>query len=72
MQHLKVFQFFALLISCVFNEKLDIKKERLGLGWLYLMDLKQLYEIGMKVFKNDPMVTLCDDTGCAFCSKFKK
>ncbi len=49
---------------------LDIHKEKLGLGWLYLIDLQQLYDIGMQLFAEDPNVTLCDDTNCLFCKRF--
>lgn len=50
---------------------LIIKMGKLGNGRLYLIDLRQLYEIGMKLFKEDPAVTLCDDPNCFFCASYK-
>lgn len=51
---------------------LEIKVEELGMGRLQLMDLKQLHDIGMELFKEDPLATLCDNPDCKFCGKYTK
>ena len=51
---------------------LEIKVEELGMGRLQLMDLKQLHDIGMEMFKEDPLATLCDNPNCRFCRKYTK
>ncbi|MBE6687717.1 MAG: M28 family peptidase [Ruminococcaceae bacterium] len=50
---------------------LEIQKEPLVAGYLYHMELKPLYEIGMKLFEEDKNVTLCDKPECAFCKKYR-
>ncbi len=49
---------------------LQIRHETFGLGHVYVMELKELYRIGMELFKEDPNITLCDDPNCHFCSKY--
>ena len=52
---------------------LTIKSTSLGLGMLYLMDLNELYNIGIKLFYEDPNITLCcDNPDCTFCRNYKK
>lgn len=46
---------------------LQIDEVPLGYGKLQLIDLKQLYDIGMELLKNDPRILLCDDPECIFC-----
>ncbi len=50
---------------------LTVKEEKLGMGKIYVMDLKELYDIGMELFKEDKNVTLCDDENCRFCKKYR-
>jgi len=50
---------------------LQIKKQRLGLGYLHLIDCQQLFEIGSAIIKDDPNILLCDNIECAFCSSKK-
>jgi aminoglycoside 3-N-acetyltransferase len=51
---------------------LKIKKERLGLGYIHLIDLQRLYKIGMEILSKDPYVTLCDRKDCLFCRQYNK
>jgi aminoglycoside 3-N-acetyltransferase len=51
---------------------LDIKREELGAGTVYAMELKELYEIGTELFREDPDVTLCDVPGCSFCGRYRR
>lgn len=50
---------------------LEIRKEKLGAGYVYYMELKPLYEIGTQLFKEDKNVTLCDKPDCMFCKKYR-
>lgn len=50
---------------------LQIAEEPLGCGRVQMMDLKQLDAIGMEMFREDPLATLCDDPACVFCKKFR-
>lgn len=47
---------------------LEIRSVGLGMGKLQLIDLRQLYEIGMRLLAEDPRVLLCDDPECLFCT----
>ncbi len=49
---------------------LEIRKTALGTGFLQLIDMQQLFEIGKELITNDPRILLCDDPACAFCSRF--
>ncbi|MBR1951829.1 MAG: DUF4910 domain-containing protein [Lentisphaeria bacterium] len=40
---------------------LEIKKVQLGTGQLQLIDLRQLFDIGMLLLKQDPDILLCDE-----------
>ena len=51
---------------------LKIYSAPLGNATVYRMELKQLYEIGAEMFREDPYATLCHDPACAFCSKYRK
>ena len=51
---------------------LKINKEDLGVGNVYAMSLKEIYEIGTELFKEDPDVTLCDLPGCTFCNRYRR
>ena len=50
---------------------LEIKRELLGTGDIYAMDIKQVYEIGTELFREDPDVTLCDRPECGFCRRYR-
>jgi aminoglycoside 3-N-acetyltransferase len=50
---------------------LKIKESSFGLGKIQLVDVKKLYEIGVRIIKEDPDVFLCDSKECIFCSKNK-
>jgi len=49
---------------------LEIRTAALGAGKATVMELRQLYDIGMRLIKDDPRILLCDDPDCQFCSKF--
>lgn len=51
---------------------LKIESQPFGLGTIYRMELAQLYEIAMDMFREDPNATLCKDPGCGWCRKFRK
>ena len=51
---------------------LKIKNEALGVGELYMMELSELYNIGMDLFREDPDITLCDSPHCLFCNRYRK
>lgn len=51
---------------------LDVKSVKFGVGNIYMIDLEEFYNIGMKLFEDDPNVTLCDDPKCLFCRKWSK
>lgn len=51
---------------------LHIHENELGTGKLFLIDLQELFTIGMKIMKADPFITLCDLPTCAFCQQMKK
>ena len=46
---------------------LEISEVSLGYGKLRMIDLRQLYDIGMELLKKDPRILLCDDPECLFC-----
>ena len=48
---------------------LEIKRISVGTGKLMLLDLNQLFEIGMELLKKDPRILLCDDPNCLFCRR---
>ena len=51
---------------------LQIKVAELGVGRLQMMELRQLHDIGMELFRENPLATLCDDPNCLYCSRFRK
>ncbi len=50
---------------------LNLHEVKFGIGNIYAIDLKEFYEIGMEIFKEDPNIVLCDDENCLFCRKFR-
>ena len=55
-----------------FQKGLQVQVAELGVGRLQLMDLRQLDTIGMELFREDPLATLCEDPNCFFCRRFHK
>ena len=51
---------------------LEIKRETLGAGDVYAMDMTSVFEIGTELFREDPDVTLCDNPACTFCSRYRR
>lgn len=49
---------------------LKIRKTRLGLGEIKLIDAAQMYDLGMKALRKNPNLLLCDKPGCQFCRRF--
>ena len=49
---------------------LHIAEVPFGMGRIQVIDLKDFYEVGMKLMKEDPRVLLCDDPDCLFCRNF--
>ena len=50
---------------------LEIKRELLGAGDIYAMNMQDVYRIGTELFSEDPDVTLCDNTNCTFCARYR-
>ena len=51
---------------------LRIDTVKLGMATLYRMRLRELYDIGMELFRLDPCATLCRNPACAYCSGYRK
>ena len=51
---------------------LRIDRVALGIGQLQMMDLRQLHDIGMELFREDPLATLCDNPNCSYCQKYRQ
>ena len=49
---------------------LHIAEVPLGMGCINVISLKELYEIGMRLIKEDPRILLCDAPDCLFCRDF--
>ena len=49
---------------------LKIGEVPFGMNKIQLIDLRDFYEIGMKLMHDDPRVLLCDDPECLFCRQF--
>lgn len=54
------------------DKGLEIKRELLGAGDIYAMNIEDVYRIGTELFKEDPDVTLCDRPECNFCSRYRR
>lgn len=50
---------------------LHIYEEPFGMATLYRMDISELYEISMEMFKESSLATLCKDPDCTFCRKYR-
>ena len=69
-------EFYDNAMECKFFKRafargLELKRVKLGMGELMLLDIPQLYEIGMAVIKDDSKVLLCDRPDCLFCRKYR-
>lgn len=51
---------------------LHIYEHKFGLVTLYRIDLREVYDITMQMFREDPYATLCKKPDCPFCKKFVK
>ncbi len=51
---------------------LHIDETELGIGKLYRIRLRELYDIGMQMHKENPYAMLCGDENCVFCKQLKK
>lgn len=51
---------------------LHIEETPLGIGKLYRIRLRELYDIGIQMHKEDPYAMLCGQEGCAFCKQQRK
>jgi len=49
---------------------LELRKQKFGTGMVKLLELQEMYRIGMKLVEDDPRVLLCDNPDCGFCSRF--
>ncbi|MBR1953311.1 MAG: AAC(3) family N-acetyltransferase [Lentisphaeria bacterium] len=62
--------------NCKFYQRavargLRIAEVPFGMAKLHLIDINELHDIGMELFREDPDVLLCDDPDCMFCSKYR-
>lgn len=48
---------------------LQIQEEDFGLGKIYRIRIRDLYEIGMQIYGEDPYALLCHKERCSFCKK---
>jgi len=51
---------------------LQIHEVPFGMATLYRMDLRQLYDIGLQMYKEDAVGLLCQVDYCRFCQKYNK
>ena len=63
--------------NCKFYQKaiakgLEIKEVEFGLNKLHLIDIKQLYDIGLPIMQENSDIILCDSDDCLFCKKYRK
>ena len=69
-------EFYTNAMECKFFKRsfargLKLERVKFGMGELMALDIRQLYEIGMAVIKDDPKVLLCDDPDCLFCRQYR-
>jgi aminoglycoside N3'-acetyltransferase len=69
-------EFYTDAMECKFFRRafargLELKRVKLGMGELMLLDIRQLYDIGMAVIKEDPKILLCDSPDCLFCRQYR-
>ena len=51
---------------------LHIDSVPFGMATLYRMKLRELYDIGMAMFADDPAANLCHNPNCAYCRGYRK
>ncbi|MBR2426304.1 MAG: AAC(3) family N-acetyltransferase [Lentisphaeria bacterium] len=52
------------------QEGLKIEEVAFGMGKIQLIELREFYDISMKLWKEDPRILLCDDPACQFCRRY--
>lgn len=52
------------------NAGLVIHEIPFGMGKIQMIDLKEFYTVGMRLWRDDPRILLCDDPECVFCRQF--
>ena len=62
--------------NCKFYQRavakgLHIAEVPFGMAKLHMIDINELHDIGMELFREDPDVLLCDSPDCMFCSKYR-
>ena len=50
---------------------LHIYEQPFGIATLYRIKLREIYDIGIEMFKENPLATLCSDPECTYCRKFR-
>lgn len=50
---------------------LDLKCEKLGIAEVYVLDIKNAFEVADRVFSENRNITLCDSPSCVFCKKYR-
>lgn len=50
---------------------LEIKQGKLGLGTMLLMDMQELYKIGLELCEADPFILIHDEGKCASCDSLR-
>jgi hypothetical protein len=63
--------------NCKFYQKviakgLEIREVEFGLSKLHLIDIRQLYDIGLPIMQENSDIILCDADDCLFCKKYRK
>jgi len=50
---------------------LHIYEHPFGMATLYRIKLREIYDIAMSMFRENPLATLCSDPNCTYCRKFR-
>jgi aminoglycoside N3'-acetyltransferase len=69
-------EFYNRAMECKFFRRafargLELRRVKLGMGEIMLLDIRQLCDIGLAVIKDDAKVLLCDDPDCLFCGAYR-
>ena len=69
-------EFYRDAMNCKFFKRafergLELKTIPFGMDKIMVLDIRQLYDIGMTVIRDDPKVLLCDRPDCPFCSAYR-
>jgi aminoglycoside 3-N-acetyltransferase len=62
--------FSSKIMRTLIAKGLEIKSVNFGIGKIMMIDMKQLYDLGMEAFREDKNATLCERPDCTFCRKF--